>query len=274
VCDLDDDNDGVPDGSDNCPLVANATQGPVADPSRCNVDSDGDNVLDQYDTCPTLASADQNDADHDGMGDPCDTDKDDDGVLNEKDNCPAHANADQADDDGDHVGDACDARYCVVIDPNRPDDCLDPKGPFAVHGGGTLALKKGEKVRLPLFANRNGAAIEYNWTVTKRPSGSNAVVENPRGAVTMSRHWEYAYVDGNKPTFTADADGDYVLQLSAKLAFADRAYPDRRDSTSELALQVSQDSNSGWNCSAFPATGGGLALGAVLLTLVRRRRRS
>jgi hypothetical protein len=274
VCDLDDDNDGVLDGSDNCPRVKNADQGPVADPSLCNVDSDGDNVLDRYDTCPTLASADQNDADNDGVGDPCDTDKDDDSVLNEKDNCPKHANTDQADDDGDHVGDVCDARYCVVIDPNRPDDCLDPKGPFAVHGGGTLALKKGEQVRLPLFANRNGAAIEYNWTVTKRPSGSKAVVENPRGAVTMSRHWEYAYVDGSKPTFTADADGDYVLQLSAKLAFDDRAYPGRRDSTSELALQVSKDSVSGWNCSTFPATGGVLALGAVLLTLARRRRRS
>lgn len=275
VCDDDDDGDGRLDGDDNCPRVPNADQVMPADPSQCNVDRDHDNILDTFDNCPDLASADQHDTDGDGVGDPCDSDKDGDNVLNDKDNCPAVANADQADDDGDHVGDACDARYCVVIDPNRPDDCLDPKGPFAVHGGGTLALKKGEKARLPLFANRNGAAIEYTWTVTQRPSGSNAVVENPQGAVTMSRHWEYAYVDGSVPSFTADEDGEYVLQLHAKLAFDDRAYPGQRESTSQLALQVANESLSGWNCSAFPATGGGLAaLGAALAALLRRRSRS
>jgi hypothetical protein len=274
VCDQDDDADSIPDGADNCPRVANPDQAMPADASACNVDSDGDNVMDKYDNCPTLASTNQSDVDADGVGDPCDPDRDDDSILDGKDNCPAHANTKQEDDDGDNVGDACDARYCVVIDPANPDNCLDPKGPFAVHGGGTLALKKGEKVRLPLFANRNGAAIEYNWTVTKRPAGSKAVVEQPRGAVTMSRHWEYAYVDGNKPSFTADVDGDYVLQLSAKLAFADRAYPNNRDSTSELALKVSNQGVSGWTCSAFPVTGGGLAVGAALLALLRRRRRA
>ncbi|PTL81939.1 thrombospondin type 3 repeat-containing protein [Vitiosangium sp. GDMCC 1.1324] len=273
VCDTDDDGDGVLDGDDNCPRVANADQVEPADRSQCNVDRDGDNVLDSFDNCPSLASSDQHDTDGDGVGDPCDPDKDGDSVLNEADNCPLNANADQADDDGDHVGDACDARYCVIIDPADPENCLDPKLPFTVHGGGSLALKKGEKARLPLFANRNGAAIEYTWTVTKRPSGSKAVVENPQGAVTMSRHWEYAYVDGSKPTFTADEDGEYVLQLQAKLAFDDRAFPGRRESTSELALKVANESVSGWNCSAFPATGGGLAL-AALATLLRRRRRS
>jgi hypothetical protein len=274
VCDSDDDNDTVPDGKDNCPRVANPDQAMPADASQCNVDADGDNVSDAYDNCPGLASANQHDEDSDGVGDPCDPDKDGDTLLNDKDNCPVNANADQADDDGDHLGDACDARYCVVIDPARPDDCLDPKGPFSVHGGGVLALKKGEKARLPLFANRNGAAIEYTWTVKQRPAGSQAVVQSPQGAVTMSRHWEYAYVDGNVPSFTADADGDYVLQLSAKLAFDDRAYPGKRDSVSELALKVSNESISGWNCSAFPATGGALTLGAVLSVLLRRRRRA
>ncbi|WP_257453073.1 cell-cell cohesion MYXO-CTERM protein MtsC [Archangium lipolyticum] len=274
VCDVDDDDDTVLDGDDNCPRVKNTDQKLPDDRSLCNVDRDGDNVLDSFDNCPALASTNQHDTDGDGVGDPCDPDKDEDSVLNEKDNCPANANTDQADDDGDHVGDVCDARYCVVIDPQHPENCLDPKSPFTVHGGGTLALKKGEQVRLPLFANRNGVAIEYTWTVTKRPEGSKSVVENPQGAVTMSRHWEYAYVDGNKPTFTADQDGDYVLQLRAKLAFDDRAYPGRRESVSELALQVSNTSVSGWNCSAFPATGGGLALGAALVALLRRRRRS
>ena len=273
VCDLDDDGDGVLDGSDNCPRVANPDQVMPADSSQCNVDADGDNVSDGFDNCPGLANPDQRDTDEDGQGDACDPDRDDDGVLDDKDNCPLHANRDQLDDDGDNLGDVCDARYCVVVDPARPDDCLDPKGPFAVHGGGQLALKRGEQVRLPLFANRNGAAIEYTWTVTRRPSCSKSVLENPKGAVTMSRHWEYAYVDGKVPNFTADVDGDYVLQLSAKLAFADRVYPDQRSSTSELALKVADSSVSGWSCAALPGSGGGLALGAALLALLRRRRR-
>ena len=55
ACDIDDDNDGVPDAEDNCPLTANA---------------------------------DQADADNDGIGDVCDNDADNDGVPNGTDLCP------------------------------------------------------------------------------------------------------------------------------------------------------------------------------------------
>lgn len=278
VCDLDDDNDGRPDGEDNCPRLANPDQTLPNDASLCRVDSDGDNVSDNGDNCPALANPAQTDTDRDGLGDACDPDIDDDGVLNKAadgkplDNCPAVANRDQLDDDGDGVGDACDTKYCVVVDKNNPSDCLDPKGPFTVSGGGQLALKKGEQVRLPLFANRNGAAIEYTWTVKSRPSGSKAVVENPKGAVTNSRHWEYAYVDGSVPTFTADADGDYDIQVQAKLAFSDRAYPDQRESVSSLKLAVGNGNAS--SCAALPGPVGGMALGAALLSLLLRRRRA
>jgi hypothetical protein len=271
VCDLDDDNDGIPDGQDNCPRIANPDQRMPADASQCRVDADGDNVSDNADNCPGIANPNQADTDGDGLGDVCDLDIDDDSILNAQDNCPYIANRDQADDDGDGVGDACDTRYCVVVDPSNPDDCLDPRAPFTVSGGGKLALKKGDKVRLPLFANRNGAAIEYTWTVKSRPAGSKAVVERPTGAVTMSRHWEYAYVDGNVPTFTADADGEYDIQLQARLAFADRAYPDQRESTSSLKLQVGNGNPS--SCAALPGPAGGLALGAALLGMLLRRRR-
>jgi uncharacterized protein (TIGR03382 family) len=277
VCDLDDDNDGHPDGEDNCPRIANPDQQLPSNASLCRVDKDGDNVSDNGDNCPEIANPNQADADHDNLGDVCDADIDDDGVLNldaagkPLDNCPSVANRDQLDDDGDSVGDACDAKYCVVVNKNDPNDCLDPKSPFTVSGGGQLSLKKGEQVRPPLFANRNGAAIEYTWTVKSRPAGSKAVVENPKGAVTNSRHWEYAYVDGNVPSFTADADGDYELQIQAKLAFDDRAYPKQRDSVSSLKLAVGNNAS---NCTALPGPAGGVALGAALLSLLLRRRRA
>ncbi|XXF79362.1 thrombospondin type 3 repeat-containing protein [Myxococcaceae bacterium GXIMD 01537] len=273
VCDQDDDNDNVPDGRDTCPLIYNPDQVMPADSSRCRVDHDSDNVADNGDNCPGVANPDQKDSDADGLGDVCDLDIDNDSVPNGEDNCPAIANRDQLDDDGDKIGDACDARYCVVVDPNKPDDCLDPRSPFTVHAGGSLEVKRGEQVRLPLFANRNGAAIEYTWTVAKRPSGSGSVVEKPQGAVAMSRHWSYAYMDENVPTFTPDEDGEYELQLQATLAFSDRAYPDQRISQSVLKLKVGDGSNPGWNCSALPASGGGVAMGAALLGMLLRRRR-
>ena len=272
VCDDDDDNDGVKDGLDNCPRVSNANQVLPSDVTQCSVDLDGDNVSDTFDNCVGIKNPTQFDTDADGRGDLCDMDMDNDGILNDADNCGLVRNRDQLDDDGDKVGDLCDARYCVVIDPSNPADCLDPQSPFRVHGGGAVTLKAGERFRLPLFANRNGAAIEYKWTVTARPPGSKAPVENPIGAATMSRHWEYAYTDGNVPGFTADVSGDYVLQLTGTLQFPDRAYPEVTTSTSELRLNAQGGAQAG-GCSAVGFDAALAGLGLAALGMLRRRRR-
>jgi len=240
-------------------------------PAVCNVDLDGDNIGDNYDNCPGAINPNQLDTDLDGIGDACDFDIDNDGILNKADNCSAVKNRDQLDDDGDGQGDLCDARYCVVIDPTSPQACLDPTLPFAVSGGGFVSLKRGQTFRLPLFANRNGAAIEYSWTVTSRPLGSSAAIVNPKGAVTLSRHWQYAYMDGHVPSFTADADGDYTIQLSAKLAFADRAYPANDTATSELKLKA-DPGDGAKGCSTTAAGSSLLGLALAALAMIRRRR--
>jgi uncharacterized protein (TIGR03382 family) len=108
--------------------------------------------------------------------------------------------------------------------------------------------------------------------VKSRPSGSKAVVENPTGAVAYSRHWQYEYVAKAEPTFTADADGQYDIQVQARLAFSDRAYPDQRESISSLKLSVGSDTAAA--CTALPGSMGGMALGAALLGLLMRRRRA
>ncbi|MBE2253119.1 MAG: thrombospondin type 3 repeat-containing protein [Myxococcus sp.] len=282
VCDLDLDGDGFLNTDDLCPLVSSTAN--VDLPGQlCRRDSDNDGIFDHVDNCPLTANSNNQDLDRDGIGDVCDLDLDGDGINDKladltasgKDNCAATRNRNQLDADFDGLGDACDAKFCLVIDPSNKADCLDPSGPFKVHGGGLVTLKRGEKFRLPLFANRNGAAIEYTWTVVRRPSGSTAAIDNPVGAVTMSNHFQYAYVDSSVPSFTSDVDGEYDLQLQAKLAFPDRAYPEKKDSVSSLKLSATPDGGSSQkpgSCSAVPFDASIAGLALVALALLGRRR--
>ena len=110
--DSDLDADGISDGLDNCPNLANPDQADLdADGvgDVCDDDVDGDGALDDVDNCETTPNADQADLDGDGLGDVCDDDRDGDGIANAADNCADVANPDQVDLDGDGLGDACDS---------------------------------------------------------------------------------------------------------------------------------------------------------------------
>ena len=137
VCTVDGDGDGVDNGVDVCPTVANADQADgdgdgagdlcdvcpdVADPQQRDSDGDGtgdacapggdgdgDGVPDGVDVCPAIADPQQADADGDGTGDACEDDADGDGIPDADDVCPDVANTGQSDTDGDGDGDACDA---------------------------------------------------------------------------------------------------------------------------------------------------------------------
>ena len=124
VCDGDVDGDGILNGSDNCPVTSNAGQGDTDGDGigdACDGDVDGDGVPNGTDNCPVNSNADQGDTDGDGIGDVCDDDADGDGILNGVDNCPLIANADQLDTDGDGLGNACD----TDDDGDGADDGLD-----------------------------------------------------------------------------------------------------------------------------------------------------
>ena len=128
---LDTDEDGVPDVSDNCPTIGNANQedadqdgvGDLCDncvntPNEDQTDTDGDGIGDDCDNCPDDQNADQLDLDADGVGQICDNcpndanvaqeDSDEDGTGDVCDNCSATSNPDQADADLDTFGDECD----------------------------------------------------------------------------------------------------------------------------------------------------------------------
>jgi len=127
ICDLDDDNDGVPDVNDNCPTDFNPGQEDLDGDGlgdACD-DSDGDGVVDATDNCPNVPNPGQSDIDGDGLGDACD-DSDGDGVVDATDNCPNVANADQANADGDALGDACDicpTTFTLWFTPVGDSDC-------------------------------------------------------------------------------------------------------------------------------------------------------
>jgi len=131
ACDLDDDNDGIPDIIDTCPFVPDAegeyaqldTDGDGAG-DACDTDMDGDGVPNAEDDCPRVQDPDQVDHDHDGIGDACDPDDDNDGYLDAEDPCPFTKDlTPPVDTDGDGLGDVCDPDADGDSIPNEDDNC-------------------------------------------------------------------------------------------------------------------------------------------------------
>ncbi len=86
----DTDGDGVGDNGDAFPADPTETTDNDGDGAGNNSDTDDDNdgVVDTSDNCPLIANASQLDTDGDGQGDTCDADDDNDGVADVDDNYP------------------------------------------------------------------------------------------------------------------------------------------------------------------------------------------
>ncbi len=97
ACDSDDDNDGVPDGTDYCPL---------------STDCDSDGIPDGLDNCPAVPNPGQADANGDGIGDACETPSADNFSL---DLNPGASPANTATSTGS-------VESCAMINPNGVQD--------------------------------------------------------------------------------------------------------------------------------------------------------
>jgi hypothetical protein len=112
-------------------------------------DADVDGIADGNDNCPNVANPDQADNDIDHLGDVCDPDDDNDGVLDGADNCQFTANANQLDFDRDGIGDACDPHTGPPVDK---DQCkngdwmrFDTPSPFPNQGQCVCYVQTGGK---------------------------------------------------------------------------------------------------------------------------------
>lgn len=110
------DADGVTRVQDNCPDMPNSEQQDrdhdgVGDACNDADDRDGDDWADALDVCVTDFDFEQADTDRDGTGDACNDpdDRDDDEWADWLDNCPKSYNPDQNDDDANGQGNACDS---------------------------------------------------------------------------------------------------------------------------------------------------------------------
>ena len=96
----------------------------------CDPDDDDDTVPDTTDNCRTIPNPDQTNTDGDTQGDACDPDDDNDTIPDTTDNCRTVSNPDQADADDDGIGDACDptpdkSTVFVTMEPARYADSRD-----------------------------------------------------------------------------------------------------------------------------------------------------
>ncbi len=103
-------------------------------PCQIATDGDGDGIGDGCDNCPGVANADQADIDNDGVGDVCDdcVDPDGDGYGNPgyasatcpDDNCSNIYNPGQEDGDSDGIGDVCEVMAVAAEYDTVTSSCL------------------------------------------------------------------------------------------------------------------------------------------------------
>jgi outer membrane protein OmpA-like peptidoglycan-associated protein len=110
----DNDNDGIADAADKCPLDAEDRDRFQDDDGCPDTDNDGDGLADKQDKCPLAAEDKDGFQDQDGCPEP---DNDKDGIVDGADKCPLEAEVINGLTDDDGCPDKGDS--FVILNPDR-----------------------------------------------------------------------------------------------------------------------------------------------------------
>jgi len=201
--DEDDDNDGILDVDDNCPLISNEDQADNDNDGEgdlCDPDDDNDGILDAEDNCPFTANADQADFDEDGIGDICDDDIDDDGLANGLDTCPSTPQ-----------GAAIDVTGCEVF--SLPSDNFNvlTKGESCIaSNNGSVEITATENFSYTATLDNNGTPIMKEFT--DMVSFSDLEAGDYMICITLAENADY------ENCFTINISEPEALSISSKIS--------------------------------------------------------
>lgn len=214
----DGDGDGIHDSVDNCPAAPNADQADTdgdASGDACDLDDDNDGVPDTHDAFP-LDAAESIDTDGDGTGDHADLDDDGDGVPDTSDAFPLDAsesvdtdgdslgNNEDTDDDGDGVADGDDAF------PRNAGESVDTDGDGTGNNADTDDDNDGVADgadRFPLDASESGDHDNDGIGNNADPDDDNDGTPDATDAFPLNPA-ESADTDGDGTGNNADLDDD------------------------------------------------------------------